>query len=328
MWEFVTDARVIHRAQQQLARAFGGAADDRVRCFAGYQGGNHPVTALWSNKLQIWFGSRQERYKVGRIYWNAFGANGKPHPGENKTITCEINLGYTGRTERLAGAIAADERGRLHLMHTGRIGGGRRGIGRTLFQRHFRGEFVEVAQGVRISQLALAGDFNSPRLAYQVAHFVREVQRIKQLAGQAKTKKQPTLKFSSEPESRKGYRPSNRTIHPSADHGLVVNALEKVLTARGLRVHNDRNRDLFVTSANGAVQSLFEVKTSTSVGDIYQAIGQLFYNSATNHRKPELVLVSPRLSKMVVRLLMKLAIYHVSYTLSGSDARFVGLSSK
>jgi hypothetical protein len=195
-------------------------------------------------------------------------------------------------------------------MHRGRIGGGRKGVGRTLFFNHYLGgEFVDVKDGESVSTLALIGDLDSPRLAYQIANFVHEVQRVKSLAGKPAPprRRQPT--FSGEPGSRKGYRLSGRMIQPSADHALIVAALAKFLTARKQAVYNDRNRDLF-TSRTGILKCLFEVKTSSSLGDVYQAIGQLLFNSANTRRTPDLVLVCPRLPNPISRVLAQLGIRH------------------
>src|SRR5262249_9919224 len=162
-------------------------------------------------------------YPSGRVHWNAFGATVKPNRGENMTITCEINLGFTGNVRAFAGAVARDARGHLYLMHRGRIGGGREGIGQSLFLENFRGESVRVSDGESSSTLALLGDLDSRRLTFQVAHFVHEVQRIKELSETVKGSTGHQFKFSREPEFRARYKPSEDTIEPSADHGLVVN---------------------------------------------------------------------------------------------------------
>jgi hypothetical protein len=324
MWELVIDQKTIQQAEKRLVRAFSKVTAEHIPCFAGYQGGNEPIEAWWSDNLGLWFAHKSYTYESGRIHWNVFGTVGKPRRGRSQSITCETNLGFSGDVRRLAGAVAQDEHGRLHLMHRGRIGGGRKGIGRTLFREHFRGEFVDIADGDSTSAIALVGDLDSPRLPAQVAHFVREVERIKALAGTPAvraTKK----KFSKEAESRSGYQVTTRMINPSADHGLVVNALAKRLTRKQLTVSNDRARDLFLINKSGRIDTLFEIKTSSLLGDVYQAIGQLFYNSTASQRRPKLILVSPRLPKSMKQTLADLGITQVRYKISGSEVDFTGL---
>jgi 5-methylcytosine-specific restriction protein A len=61
-------------------------------------------------------------------YWNAFGTR---NPKQNKMVPigCEINFPLFGIDRRVSGGVAEDETGRLSLVHRGRIGGGRKGIG-------------------------------------------------------------------------------------------------------------------------------------------------------------------------------------------------------
>src|SRR5687768_683081 len=139
MWELVTDRKTIQQAEKQLVQGFSKFTSERIRCVAGFQGGNSPITAWWSDNLDMWFAHKVEQYESGLVYWNVFGTSGKPRAGQSQTITCETNLAFSGDVRRFGGAVARDERGRLHLMHRGKIGGGRKGIGGNLFLEHFRG---------------------------------------------------------------------------------------------------------------------------------------------------------------------------------------------
>ena len=95
-------------------------------------------------------------------------------------------------------------------------------------------------------------------------------------------------KFSGQ---RRSYSP-NGTIESNVYHGIVVGALADAIAKAGDISRNDRFRDMFVMDGRHRQMSvLFEVKTSTTTTDIYQAIGQLMFNGRARHPKTRLVFV-------------------------------------
>lgn len=284
-----------------------------------------PIVANCCERLGIWFATQRLGRKRPR-YWNAFGT-GRPGFGKTKSIICEINFAATGINRQLEGALARDERGDFHLIHRGGIGGGRKGVGRASFSRHFGGDWVTVSDGDHEVPVALVADLRSPRAAVQVAEFVFEVRRIKKLAvDRAHTSKtqKPWLSFKKEPERRSPYKVEGWRCS-SADHGLVVSALRKQIEALGMRVANDEFRDLFVVGRTGRIVTLFEVKTGDSPGDVYPAIGQLLFHSLDRGTRPILAVVSPPLRQEVIRRLGRLGLRHVAFRFKGSRVAFSGL---
>jgi hypothetical protein len=76
-------------------------------------------------------------------------------------------------------------------------------------------------------------------------------------------------------------------------HGLLIEALAKELEERNLKYGNDRLRDLFVVSAKGKVQILFEAKTDLGTSSVYSAVGQLMLHGAAEKLAPKRILVIP-----------------------------------
>lgn len=70
-------------------------------------------------------------FTLGR-YWCAYGTQ---DPTESKTlsITCEINPPRSGVNRRCGGLFVRDSRGRIYLAHSGKVGGGGTGVGKTAF---------------------------------------------------------------------------------------------------------------------------------------------------------------------------------------------------
>ena len=69
------------------------------------------------------------------------------------------------------------DNGEILLVHRGKIGGGRPGIGRSLFFNNYAGD-VEDINGKRF---AVIGDINSPDFVQKIEFFIKEVDRIKSL---------------------------------------------------------------------------------------------------------------------------------------------------
>jgi endonuclease III len=143
----------------------------------GFQGESHRKNVLWSDSLGIWM---LAEVIEGSRYWNAFGIE-NPTRQSGVGITCEINFPLTGINRRVAGAVAEDTAGDLHILHRGRIGGGRAGIGAELFWAHFAGDRVVATDGDRETTFAVIGSAGSPKLASGLRFFVKEVDRIKGL---------------------------------------------------------------------------------------------------------------------------------------------------
>jgi hypothetical protein len=219
-------------------------------------------------------------------------------------IVCEINPPKASIDRRCAGLFVRDADGVIYVTHSGKIGGGRKGIGKSAFLSNYRGarETVGWPDGSD-SEVIVIGRIDGARLAAQVADFIREVQRFKaSVAGGGKptVDQEPRSTEPVEPQfskefsgTRRGYRVSSK-IEAHCDHGVIVNALVSALQKLGgFAVANDRNRDLYIHGRGGEMKVLFEVKTDVTSGTIYQAIGQLLYHSAVQTPPPALVMVLP-----------------------------------
>jgi hypothetical protein len=82
-----------------------------------------------------------------------------------------------GLDRRVQGALARDNNNHIWLLHRGKIGGGKPGIGRKLFFENYHGEVTEVAG----NRFTIIGDISSLDFVESVKDFVQEVNRIKNL---------------------------------------------------------------------------------------------------------------------------------------------------
>lgn len=190
-----------------------------------------------------------------------------------------------------------DDAGKIYLGHSGKIGGGRKDIGKSNFLSFYRGKLVTVQwpDGYE-SDLIVIGQVDGKQLASQIVHFVHEVEQFKQTTVRAKGRLPLSkLPVSFKPEfsgNRKGYAPKGSVV-AECYHGLLIEALAEELEERNLKYGNDRLRDLFVVSAKGKVQILFEAKTDLGTSSVYSAVGQLMLHGAAEKLAPKRILVIP-----------------------------------
>jgi len=166
----------IENAQRQFVAKLDERCARQIPVKVGYKGGYEECTIRWSSQaVGLWFYSEKIE---GSRYWNAFGIS-EVAPKENSmlSIVCEINPPVEGLNKRAQGAFARDENGHIWLVHRGKIGGGKPGIGRKLFFENYRGEIREIAG----ERFAVISDIGSLDFVEHVRNFVREVERIKGL---------------------------------------------------------------------------------------------------------------------------------------------------
>jgi hypothetical protein len=325
MLNVLDNEQAIKRSQREFEKQFKQFTDERIPVRLGYSGGNFEGTVSWASKLGIW--AYQEAGKSR--YLNYFGI-GKPKKHSMVSITCQINFPPRGIDRKFAGAFTEDNNGVTFVTHRGKIGGGRKDIGKSLFEDNYRGEWVTARDGPKQSRLALIGSLTSPRFCRQVSQFTHEVDRIKALASSGSPKIAPSRlnhAFSKEFSGKKKYT-VGAEVEAKCDHGLIVNDLSIVLNRLRLKFGNDRNRDLYVVNASGKLTSLFEIKTDVTSTSLYAGIGQLLLNSVNMAKHPKLILVIPnRLSRILEGNFKSLGIELLVFRWRGDKAVFPKLSS-
>lgn len=286
-------------------------ADKRGTVNVGYQGASQELYAHWSGGLDIWWIAEDS----GNRFWNAFGT-GEPkwNTSHSHSIICEINPPYEGIDRHIAGVFAKDPEGKLHLLHRGRLGGGKPGIGKTLFINMFTGTWEEVEDGTEFTKLALVASFENPRFAEQIADFVHEVARIKAAPSATKGSAILVPKFRDEFFGTKKISSIGSQTLSNSDHGLIVNSLAKSLKEKGFSVGNTQNVDLFISDSEGNPNVLFEIKTDFTSTQVYEAIGQLYYHSAKLGASCKLIALFPNKISQDIRDTFKtLGIHLLTY---------------
>lgn len=326
MLKVVENEPAIRRYQRQFTRGFKLMADEVIPVELGHLGASVRVKVAWSKQLGIWFFSRKI---ADHRYWHAFGV-GRPEGGARIPITCEINFPLYGIDRRTGGAFAEDGAGRVFVVHRGKLGGGRKGVGKGLFENHYRGVWEVMDDGGEETPIAVIGVLNSPRFARQIAQFVRQIARIKETA--AARSAQVELRFDelSLHEELIGARcrEQERETGAECDHGLIVRDLASALRGLNLRTGNDGCRDLLVMNREGLIRAVFQVRTDMSLSGIHAGATQLLLNGLSLPGDPLLLLALPHAPEEALReKLKRLNIDLLIYIWEGDRAVFPGLTA-
>jgi hypothetical protein len=326
MLKVITDEAAIKRCEGRFVRSLRTLASDRITARLGHPGASERARVVWSESLGIWFLSRKI---AGSRYWNGFGI-GRPEAGSAIAITCEINFPLSGIDRRMGGAFAQDHAGRLFVVHRGKLGGGRKGIGKALFENSYRGAWEVMDDKGEETPVAVIGILQSPRFPRQIAEFVLKIARIKETA--AARSSQVELAFGEfclhEELIGARWRDQERETGAECDHGLVIRDLAAVLKAAGFRVGNDGNRDLVALNRDGRMRAVFQIRTETTLADIHAGATQLLLSGLSLPDNPLLVLTLPRPPEAsLLDKLKRLNIDILVYGWQEARAIFPGLAS-
>jgi hypothetical protein len=178
MLNVITDSKKIEDLQNQFKYKLKSAFDEKFIVKLGHKGRDFKDNVLWSNDLKLWVcfrGPRKSRY------WNGFGTE-KPKNDSHLSITCEINFPVSGLDRRIQGVfLQQDELENYYIGHRGKIGGGRKGIGKKLFIEQYKGDLTFVNDNDVLFKIVLVGNMGIADFPIQIKEFVHEVKRIKNL---------------------------------------------------------------------------------------------------------------------------------------------------
>lgn len=315
------------KAYQELKKRLTEGAE-KLKRNVGWPGGNGTFDVYWHERHGFWVAFDPN---LESRYWCAFGTK-DPGTQDRLKISCEINPPKRGIDRRCAGMFLKDAASRIYLAHTGKIGGGRKGVGKTEFlSRLLPGEreLVEWSDGGE-SEVVWFGRIASPQFLRQIGSFLREVASFKAAVREEAPSdieaKNPGLGFSPEfSGQRKRYRHRDE-IDSRCDHGTVVNCLQSVLQGRGYQAHNTQSIDLFLVDSKSRMTHLFEVKTDQNTSSLYQAVGQVMLHGALHERKVNRIVVMPgKASEETLQKLGLLGIHLLEYEWQGEQPAFPGL---
>ena len=293
MLKVITDQASIKKYARLFVKIFKPYIDETIKVKLGHQGASIPAKVLWSKKLGIWLFS----HTVDDVrYWNTFG-RGKPKEAGILSTTAAINFPWQGIDRKTGGAFAKDAWGNIFVIHRGKIGGGRKGVGKSLFEHNYRGVWSFMEDGDSITQVAVIGALNSGRFALQVSLFVKKVEKLKLKPAEVNSP-QIEIDFSeiSFREDYLGKAPSEAgdEVFTACDGDLVLMSLANLLFRWKYRIGNDAHRQLFLISpSNGKISHNFEVLSDINEKSVMAAAGKLLLQTAADDGSSAPIMVLP-----------------------------------
>jgi len=303
MLKVIENEPAISRHRRHFIRVLKPLISEVVPVELGHPGASTHAKVAWSERLGIWFFSKKIS---GHRYWNAFGV-GRPERGSHISITCEINFPLCGIDRRTGGAFAEDSAGQIFVVHRGKLGGGRKGVGKGLFESRYRGVWEVMNDGNEETSVAIIGVLNSPRFARQIAQFVRKIDRIKETAAVRSAQAEFSFDELSVHEELVGnlYPDKERQTGGECDRDLVVRDLSEALRRQGFRTGNDGSRDLLAMNRKGRIRAVFQVETEMSAVDIHAGAMKLLLNGLSLPGELLLFLALPRIPENALREKLK-----------------------
>jgi len=291
MLKVISDQVAIKKYAGQFAKKFKPFIDEVIKVKLGHQGAGFPAKVLWSKSLGIWKFS--QTIKEVR-YWNAFGV-GRPGTSSVVSIASEINFPWAQIDRKTGGAFAEDAWGNIFVIHRGKIGGGKKGVGKSLFEHNYRGVWSFMEDGDSISQVAVIGDLKSGRFALQVAQFVKKIEILKSSAAASVQTEMDFSEITFREDLIGSTTPSAEDeIVSACDHDLVVSELAAQLRRQKIKIGNDTESELFtVDPAENRISHIFEVLTDTKEKNVLAAAAKLLLQASAAALNPVPVLVLP-----------------------------------
>jgi hypothetical protein len=273
-------AEAQHTLETTIRRAFSRSVVKHI----GHPGGWEDNAKLATDG-HYWFWSKNYRGRevANRRRLNWFGTVGK---STGVSITVEINTSYVGPNDQVAGFFARNEAtGAVYLVHSGRVGGGKKGVGKDAFRAWLGEPLVEALDSLgRCRDGLLVMPIEAAGATRSLVHYIDQVSRFKRAVrdGEVQTadfqqKQRSYREFYSEGRGRRRGRRSGQIDYLSR-HGDIVDALHNWRRARavprGARLVKNVLIDMGVEIGDKLVE-VFEVKSDATRSSFYSAFGQL-----------------------------------------------------
>jgi hypothetical protein len=250
------------------------------------------------------------------------------HPGV--AITVEINTTYEDRNDRTAGFFARDTKtGVTYFLHSGRVGGGAKGVGKTSFltwaarEKRDLVEVVDSSGRIRTGLVVMPTEGRTA--ANSAVRYIELVRGFKKAVRDGEIEsdefQDQQRKFEDYFSEGRGRRTGKRSsdIDYISRHGEIVDALRDWrgtrLLPRNARIVKDVFIDLGIARGNELIE-IYEVKPRSDRSSVYSAVGQLLVHSGDNTCRKIIVLPHDEpLSVDLAEALRRLSIETVKFRL-------------
>ena len=173
----LTEATEIRSAYNVLNQRLRDGAES-YRKKVGHAGGTNLFSVYWRPKEKFWSLFEPDFWE--NRYWCCLGTL-NPDGNSVLDITCEINCPYHNFNRRIAGAFVRDVNGRLYVTHSGRVGGGRKGIGKSAFLEWYGEDNMKDISWPdgQVTKAIIIGQLNGQHLCRHIGQFLQQIDYFK-----------------------------------------------------------------------------------------------------------------------------------------------------
>lgn len=299
MFTYLETIKDISQAQTKLENTLRREFPQRAIKDIGHPGGREYDANVFTNgRYWFWSKNRGGRNLTTPRRLNWFGLFSE-RPGAG--ITFEINTAYEGRNDRAAGFFARDNDTKLvYLLHSGRVGGGTKGVGKTAFRAWSGLPLIEVLDssgGTRNGLLVMP--IEGATAGRSASRYIENVNRFKIAvrSGELKTRefRRKKKEFEDYYAEGRGRRTGRRAsiIDYISRHGEIVDELRRWRELSPMPKSSRFVRNVLIdlgVAVGANLVEVFEVKTSTERPSVYSALGQLLIHGNSNNCRRVMVL--------------------------------------
>lgn len=333
MFSLIESKEEIAKAQRKLEAVIRRDFKTKAVKNIGYPGGT-TYDARVVTDGSYWYGSsdydNEDIPNPRRLNW--FGLF---REDADLQISVEINTAYEGRNDQVAGFFARDnDTGAIYLLHSGRVGGGAKGVGKAAFLA-WRGkppeQVVDSSGGIKEGVLVMpiegvAASRSAIQYIKTIDSFKQDVRAGVLASPEFERKKKELGDFFLEARGRRKGKRSGEIDYLSR-HGEVVDALYAWRHSNTLPKNGRLVKNVLIdmgVAVDRELVEVFEVKTSTTRSDVYAAIGQLMVHGTSDECRRVMVLpqkehVAPDLKRALQRLNIEL----LKFKLNAKEATIV-----
>lgn len=297
MFRLVTNKGEIAKCQRALERAMRKRFSERIKRNIGYPSGTMYDAVVYTNRAH-WYhtGDLREGGNPRRLNWfGAFVESG------NLQIAVEINVPFAGRNDQVAGFFVRESRsGMTFLAHSGRVGGGTAGVGKTGFLAWTDQQLIEVDDnGGGIREGILVAPLNTTATVSRLVQYVDSITQYKAAVRAGKTKteefQRKVHEYDAYYEEARGRRKGVRRAEFDyvTRHGEIVSALHEWQNKQPIPQAAVPVKNVLIDmgiAINDELIEVFEAKPTADRSSIYTAIGQLFVHGRAQKCRRTIVL--------------------------------------
>ncbi len=181
----VEERDFIEKIQEDFRKKLESELLTSLECTIGFPSGSWQTEVIHNNGF--WFNGDliDEENKSAR-YWNGFGLSSDLDSSKSNNIVIEINIPLSGINRRVSGAFATDENGKRYLLHRGRVGGGRKGIGKQAFLNWSERTPTSVVSSKSVDEFIVLGCIDDKGFSNKLLQFIKDIKLFKHYATSTK----------------------------------------------------------------------------------------------------------------------------------------------